>query len=132
MAYWKFADAITKGEPVYLHDGGSVTRDFTYIDDIVDGIMLLMYSFAPDHTSTVYNIGSQNPYSVSTLLSLIEKELCKRATTISVPLPAGMAKHTCADNWKLHTATDFIARTSLADGIKRFVNWYKKYHEKGK
>jgi UDP-glucuronate 4-epimerase len=131
MAYWKFADAITSGDTIKLHNGGTVTRDFTYIDDVVDAIMLLMDAPAPDHSSTVYNIGSQNPQEVLTLLSLIEKELCKRASSIlSVPLPVGMAKRTCADNWKLHTATGYVAKTSLAEGVKKFVDWYKEYHGK--
>lgn len=129
MAYWKFANAISNGETITLHNGGQVSRDFTYIDDIVDGIILLMESPMLSHSHEIYNIGSQQPHEVIELLSLIEENLCRRASAIiSVPLPAGMAKRTCADNWKLHTATGYVAKTSLAEGVKNFVEWYQRYN----
>lgn len=131
MAYWKFSDAIMNGDPIHLHNSGTVQRDFTYIDDVVDAIMLLLDAPALDYSSAVYNIGSQNPKGVLILLGLIERELGKQAYSVeSMPLPVGMAKCTYADNWKLHEATGFVAKTSLPEGIKKFVDWYKDYHAK--
>ena len=144
MAYWLFADAIAKGEPLTLFDNGLLKRDFTYIDDIVEGIVRVSQSppaanadYDSNHpdpaTSSapyrVLNIGSHAPVLVKDLVALIEDTMGKKAHIIHAPMQKGDVAATFADVAPLEHLTGFTPQTPLAVGVRRFVSWYKDFHK---
>lgn len=143
MAVYLFTDAIAQGKPIKVANGGKVWRDFTYIDDIVEGVLrVLDRPVAPDPSwdafnpnpatsaspHRVYNIGNNRPEELSRLISLIEKEVGRPAIRTDVPLPPGDVLETAADITDLVRDTGFSPATSIDDGIHRFVAWYRNYH----
>jgi len=143
MAVYKFTHAIAEGREIQVANAGRVWRDFTYVDDIVEGIVRLVAKAPspnpvwnaerPDPaTSTaphrVYNIGNDNPEEVNDLIALIENALGKKANRVDVPLPPGDVLETRADVSDLRRDVGFAPSTSLKDGVDRFVQWYKEYH----
>ena len=143
MAVYKFTHAIAQGHEIQVANGGKVWRDFTFVDDIVEGIVRLVdRAPAPDPawnaldpdpaTSTaphrVYNIGNDSPEEVNRLIALIEAALGRQAIRADVPLPPGDVLETRADVSDLRRDVGFAPSTSLEDGVQRFVAWYKDYH----
>ena len=143
MAVYTFTRAIAEGRPINVAHAGRVWRDFTYVDDIVEGIVRLAFhdatpdpswnAEAPDPATSsapyrLYNIGNDRPEEVNTLIALIEKALGRKANRVDVPLPPGDVLETRADVSALHRAVGFAPSISLEDGIGRFVEWYRGYH----
>jgi UDP-glucuronate 4-epimerase len=143
MAYFLFTDAIAKGEPITLFNEGLLRRDFTYIDDIVEGIVRLTdkppqknehYDRSNPDPSTssapyrILNIGNHDPVEVKQLLSLIEQGLGKKAKIIHAPMQKGDVEATFANTDPLNRLTGFTPQTSLAEGVGRFIAWYKDYY----
>jgi UDP-glucuronate 4-epimerase len=130
MAYYSFARAIMAGEPITLYEGGTLRRDFTYIDDIVAGVVGCL-----DHPSgeavpaRVLNIGNHRSEQVSTLVRLLEQSLGRRAVLREAPRPPADVDETFASIGAIAALTGFAPRTSLEDGIPRFVAWFKGWHE---
>ncbi|MFT0891292.1 NAD-dependent epimerase [Pseudochelatococcus sp. G4_1912] len=144
MAVYIFTDAIARGTPITVANSGRVWRDFTYIDDVVEGVMqvldhpatpnLTWDALSPDPATSsaphrVYNIGNNRPEELNHLIGLIEKEVGRAALRKEVPLPPGDVLETAADITDLASATGFSPATSLDEGIRRFVAWYRGYHE---
>ncbi len=129
MAYYSFAKAIAAGEPITVYDGGMLKRDFTYVDDIVDGVVGCLER-PPDGAlpARVLNIGNRQSERVCTLISLLEQALGKRAILRDAPRPAADVEETCADVSAIAALTGFAPRTPLAVGIPRFVEWFRAWH----
>ncbi len=143
MAVYKFTHAIAEGREIQVAHAGRVWRDFTYVDDIVEGIVRLVErapgpdphwnALSPDPAISpaphrLYNIGNDRPEEVNRLIALIEAALGRKARRVDVPLPAGDVLETRADVSDLRRDVGFAPATSLEDGIRRFVEWYKSYH----
>ena len=129
MAYYSFAEAIMSGRPITLFDGGTLRRDFTYIDDIVDGILRCLAD-APAGTglpARVMNIGNNTSEDVARLVSLLEQSLGRRAVIHTAPRPATEVGETCADLGRIEAAVGFVPHTKLDQGIPRFAAWFLGY-----
>ncbi len=132
MAYYGFARAIAAGEPITLYDGGRLKRDFTYIDDIVGGVLgALDRPPRESPPSRVLNIGNHRAEEVRTLVALLEQALGRRAVIREAPRPDADVEETFADVAAIAALADFAPRTSLAEGIPRFVAWFRAYHGVG-
>ena len=144
MAYFLFADAIAKGEPLTLFDKGRLRRDFTYIDDIVEGIIRVTQKppeanpnydrNRPDPATSsapyrVLNIGNHTPVPVKDLVAFIEEALGKKARIIDAPMQKIDVEATFADVEPLTQLTGFTPQTSLSTGVSRFVSWYKNFYK---
>lgn len=130
MAPWLFTEAILRGEPIKVFNHGRLQRDFTYIDDIVEGILrVLAQPPQGDCPHTLYNIGNHQPVELMTFISTIEQALGREAEKIYLPMQDGDVPITYADTQKLRDAVGFSPDTPLADGMQRFVDWYRAYHQ---
>jgi UDP-glucuronate 4-epimerase len=141
MAVYMFTKAVFEGTPITLFEGGALERDFTYIDDIVEGIARLLpvapapggdpETSRPDRSSAPYricNIGNSQPVRVRELVTLIEAAAGRRAKVRSLPMPVSDVPLTSASTDELAELVGFKPHTSLADGVERFVAWYRAYH----
>jgi UDP-glucuronate 4-epimerase len=129
MAYYAFARAILAGEPIPVYDGGRPKRDFTYIDDIVAGVVGAMDR--PPGTSEgarVLNIGNHRSETVSRLVSLLEDALGRRAVIRDVKRPVADVESTWADVNAIGALTGYAPTTPLEVGIPRFAAWFMNYH----
>lgn len=134
MAYYSFTRAIDAGRPIDVFNHGEMKRDFTYIDDIVEGIVrvisLIPISQANDTTNAkapfrVLNIGNNNPVTLRRFISAIENSLGKNAIENLLPMQAGDVPITYADINPLSALCGFQPSTSIEDGIDKFVDWYR-------
>ena len=129
MAYYSFARAIMAGEPITLYDGGTLRRDFTYIDDIVAGVVgCLDHPPAGSPPVRVLNIGNNRSELVSTLVQLLESALGRRAIVREAPRPLADVEETFASVEAIAALTGFAPRTSLGEGIPRFAAWFKGWN----
>jgi UDP-glucuronate 4-epimerase len=131
MAYYGFARAIVEGRPITLYEGEGLARDFTYVDDVVDGILRVLDvppSGAEGAPLRLLNIGNRHPETVATLVRLLEQELKREAVVRHAPRPASDLERTWADVDAIEKLTGWTPRTSLADGIRRFVGWFREFH----
>jgi UDP-glucuronate 4-epimerase len=128
MAYFSFARAIVAGEPITVYDGGRLKRDFTYIDDIVAGVVGCM-DRPPEGElpARVLNIGNHRSEEVNTLIALLEQSLGQRAIVRDVARPAADVAETFASVDAIGSLTGFLPSTSLAEGIPRFVAWFRAW-----
>ena len=136
MALFKFTKAILDGTPLELFNHGKMQRDFTYIDDIVEGVMLTLErppdaEGAEDSTARyrIYNIGNNQPVELTRLVELLEQKIGKKAVIKPLPLQPGDVPKTYADIENLTAATGYRPQTPLEIGINRFVDWYLEYYK---
>jgi UDP-glucuronate 4-epimerase len=137
-----FADAIMQGRPVPLFNAGHMERDFTYIDDIVEGVVRSCWvtatpnrawsGDAPDSASSaapyrIYNIGNGQPVQVLRVVELLEQNFGRKAERDLLPMQPGDVPATFADISELSRATGFKPDTSIEVGVAAFVDWYKAY-----
>jgi len=134
MAYYSFTEAIIMGHPIDVFNSGIMQRDFTYIDDIVEGIVRLIdlppISQANETTNAmapfrVLNIGNNNPVTLRRFIGAIEKSVGKKANENLLPMQAGDVSITYADINPLSELCGFHPKTSIEDGIGKFVDWYR-------
>ncbi|UZK69497.1 NAD-dependent epimerase [Sphingomonas sp. S1-29] len=138
MAMWLFADAIMAGRPIAVFNHGKMQRDFTYIDDIVDGVVACLDhppaddgaeksggSVAPHR---IYNIGNNQPEQLGDMIDLIERAIGREAVREYQPMQPGDVPATYADIDAIQRDLGFAPRTSLAEGIPRFVEWFRGYN----
>lgn len=130
MAYFKFTDAIFKGREIEVYNYGKMKRDFTYIDDIVEGVIKLLDKIPERDDITgapfkIYNIGNNKPVDLLYFIEIIEKELGKVAKKKFLPLQQGDVLETYADIKELERSIGFRPKMSIEDGLKRFIDWYK-------
>jgi UDP-glucuronate 4-epimerase len=130
MAYYSFARAIVAGEPITLYDGGRLRRDFTYIDDIVAGVLGALGQPPEQEVPPVrvLNIGNHRGEEVRTLVALLEHALGRTAVVRDAARPAADVAETFASVEAIGALTGFAPRTTLAEGIPRFVAWFKEWH----
>jgi UDP-glucuronate 4-epimerase len=132
MAYWLFTDAILQDRPIPVFGGGKLRRDFTYIDDIVAALVRIVeapFAVASGQAPhRIYNLGNNHPEDVSTLIRLIEQATGKTARIEQAEGPPGDVRETYADITKAAQDFGFVPKISLAEGIPRFVDWYRRYH----
>jgi UDP-glucuronate 4-epimerase len=132
MAYWSFTQKILAGEPLPVFGGGKLRRDFTYIDDIVNGIVRIVEApftgEAQKAPHRIYNLGNSHPEEVTALIRAIETATGKTARIVQTDGPAGDVTETYADISRASRDFGFVPRIPLTEGIPRFVNWYRAYH----
>jgi UDP-glucuronate 4-epimerase len=144
MALFKFTKAILDGKPIDVYNNGNMRRDFTFIDDIVEGVARVVRTLPkpnPDWTGAkpdpgtsfapyrVYNIGNNNPVELNHFIAVIEKCLGKTAVKNMMPLQPGDVPATYANVDDLIKDVGFKPATSIEDGITAFVRWYKEYYK---
>ena len=131
MATWIFTKKIINEEPIDVFNNGNMERDFTYIDDIINGTISILDSCKDDSNknfSKVYNIGNNKPENLLNFISLIEENLGKKAIKIMKPLQKGDVPNTYADIKDIQADYNFTPKTKLAEGIPKFIEWFKSYH----
>lgn len=144
MALFKFTDLIIKGEPIEVYNYGDHSRDFTYIDDIVQGIISSSKSIPqgngdwdglnPDPATSrapwrLFNIGNSKPEQLMNYIQTLENKLNLRAKTKMLPMQPGDVKDTFADTSLLEEATNYESKTNISIGIGNFVEWYLEYYD---
>ncbi|HSU04936.1 MAG TPA: NAD-dependent epimerase/dehydratase family protein [Acetobacteraceae bacterium] len=132
MAYFSFARAIVRGDPITVYDGGRLRRDFTYIDDIVAGVVGCLEQ-PPDGALPVrvLNIGNHRSEAVATLINLLEQGLARRAVIQHVAKPPIDVEETFAATEAISALTGYAPSTPLAVGIPRFVAWFREWEGAG-
>jgi UDP-glucuronate 4-epimerase len=143
MALFKFTRGILEGEPIPVFNEGKMIRDFTYVDDVAEGVVRVVDRVAepdmdwnssdPDPARSrapyrVYNIGNNQPVPLLEYIAVLEEQLGKKAKMELLPMQPGDVPSTMADVSELEAAVGFRPRTSVRDGIAAFVNWYKNYY----
>lgn len=123
MAYYHFAKQISQGLPIQVFNAGKMRRDFTYIDDIVQGTTAAIDLGAPYE---IFNLGGNRPIELTYLIELIEKALGKKAIQEMKPMQLGEVLETYADIEKSEKLLNYRPTISIEEGISRFVDWYKK------
>jgi len=125
MAVWSFAEHILNGDTLDVFGRGEMARDFTYIDDIVAGILLALdLDGDPQEPARIFNIGRGEPVSVNDLIGLLERRLERPATRRDLPRNPAEAERTHANIDRLIEATGYEPKVSLAEGLDRFVTWF--------
>lgn len=130
MAPWLFTEAILEGKPIKVFNHGKMMRDFTYIDDIVEGVIRIQDE-APTESIpyNLFNIGNNEPIQLSRFIQAIEKATGKTAEKIMLDMQPGDVERTYADTARLEEAVGYRPETEIELGIERFVDWYKAYQK---
>jgi UDP-glucuronate 4-epimerase len=146
MAIFSFTRAIIEGTPIRLFNRGDMSRDFTYIDDVCEGIIRALDSPAcgdstwscaqptPASSSApfvVYNLGNDKPVQLRYLVSLLEHHIGRQAILVEAPMQAGDVHRTWADIGAMEAALKFRPQTCIEQGVERFVHWYRSYYGTG-
>jgi UDP-glucuronate 4-epimerase len=144
MALFLFTRAILEGRPIQVFNHGRMERDFTYIDDIIEGVMRIMKKVpesnpdwngnSPDPGTSkapyrIYNIGNNQPVSLMNFIESIERALGKKAEKQFLEMQPGDVPSTYADIDDLMTAVNFKPETSIEIGIERFISWYRNFYQ---
>jgi UDP-glucuronate 4-epimerase len=125
MSPMLFARAIMEGRPIQVFNHGDMQRDFTYIDDVVEGTLRVLDRPA---RYAIYNIGNHQPVSLLDYIGALERTLGKKATLEMQPMQPGDVKATYADTRALQQAVGFVPSTQLQDGLVRFAGWFRNYY----
>jgi UDP-glucuronate 4-epimerase len=129
MAYWTFTRDIIEGRPIKVFNNGELERDFTWIDDIVSGVvataMQAPATMQPLHR--IYNIGNNRPVQLSRFIAIIEEAVGRKAERLMLPMQAGDVHATCANIDALQRDYGYAPTTKLEEGIPRFVAWYRDW-----
>ncbi len=133
MAYYKFAMKIMKREKIQIYNNGDMYRDFTYIDDVVKGVVnILCNPPGADENGAkykIYNIGNHEPVKLMDFIGELERQLGKEADKEYLPMQPGDVYRTYADVSELMKDFEFKPDTSIAEGIGKFVEWFKEYYQ---
>lgn len=130
MAVYMFTEAIMQGRPLQVYANGTLQRDFTYVDDIVNGMLSILERQKEANPPALMNIGNNRPVTVSTLVSLIEETTEGKAIIEYLPMQPGDVKATFADITRISNFSGFSPQTDLGAGLRRFVDWYRDYIKK--
>lgn len=126
MALFTFANKIVAGEPIDVYNYGNMKRDFTYVDDIVQGIFGLLDQIPEG--DEIFNIGYGKQVGLMEFITEIEKNLGRTAEKNMLPMHPADSKETWSDTSKLYNLTGYNPKTSVVDGVKEFIDWYKSYY----
>jgi UDP-glucuronate 4-epimerase len=139
MAMWIFTKALYAGEPLPLFNGGEMRRDFTFIDDIVRGVIACLDSPPRDDDEVkaggsasphaLYNIGNSRSEDLMRVVELLERETGRKALLDPKPMQVGDVKETFADISAIERDHGFEPSTTIDEGVPRFVRWYREYHD---
>jgi UDP-glucuronate 4-epimerase len=144
MAYFKFADAIIKGQPINVYNNGEMQRDFTYVDDIVEGIMRVIDKPAkpnpdwdrknPDPATSsapyrLYNIGNSSPVKLTNFIEALENAIGKKAIKNMLPMQLGDVVSTDADMGDLEHDFSYHPKTDIQTGINAFITWFREFYQ---
>lgn len=127
MAYFGFTEAIMAGRPIEVYGEGRMARDFTYVDDIVDGVIGVLDRPPPRAGHQVYNIGDSHPVGLMEMIATLEAALGREAVKIMRPMQPGDVTATYADVSKLSALTGYAPKVPLAEGLGRFVAWWRDW-----
>ena len=128
MAPWLFTEAILKGNPIKVFNHGKMMRDFTYIDDIVEGVIHIQEVIPTNAIPySLFNIGNNEPIQLSRFIAAIETATSKSAEKIMLDMQPGDVERTYADTVRLEEAVGYKPQTEIEYGIQQFVDWYKEY-----
>lgn len=145
MALFLFTKAIIEGKPIQLFNNGNMVRDFTYVDDIVEGIVQTLklpakaddqydpYHPAPATSNSqfrIFNIGNSSPVQLLDFIEVLEEKIGRKAIKQMLPMQPGDVLGTWADVTALHQLTGYSPKTPIKEGIKAFVDWYRRYYGK--
>ena len=138
MAMWIFTKALYEGRELPLFNSGEMRRDFTYIDDIVSGVIACLDGPPNDDGSekpggshgphAIYNIGNNRSEELMRVVALLEQETGRKAVASPLPMQPGDVKETCADISAIQRDHGFRPATTIDEGVPRFVRWYRDYH----
>ena len=143
MAAYLFTKAILAGEPINVFNGGRMRRDFTYVGDVAEAVVRVMDAIPepnPDWSSNdpdpatsnapfrIFNIGNSEPVELDHFISVLERLIGKQAIRNDLPLQPGDVLSTSADTSDLEAEINYRPRTSIEDGLAKFVSWYRKYY----
>jgi UDP-glucuronate 4-epimerase len=143
MAAYLFTKAILAGEPINVFNGGKMRRDFTYVGDVAEAVVRVMDAIPepnPDWSSNdpdpatsnapfrIFNIGNSEPVELDHFISVLERLIGKQAIRNDLPLQPGDVLSTSADTSDLEAEINYRPRTSIEDGLAKFVSWYRKYY----
>lgn len=143
MVMFKFVKAILEGQSINVYNNGRMQRDFTYIDDVVESVVRIMDVVpGPDHEWSseaprpnsslapyrLYNVGNGQPVELLEIIALLEEALGKKAKRNMLPLQPGDVPATFADSTDFEKVTGFKPRTSIRDGVREFVEWYRSFY----
>lgn len=129
MAYFGFTRKILAGEPIEVYGEGKMARDFTFIDDIVDGVIGSLDHPPAQGEHRVLNIGDSHPVGLMDMIETLEKALGREATKIMRPMQPGDVTATFADVSRLRDLTGYKPKVMLSEGIERFVAWYREFYQ---
>lgn len=133
MAYFKFVDAISNNKSIDVYNHGKMQRDFTYIDDVVEGIVRVLDQPPNPDTTTppykLYNIGNNQPVTLMRFIEVIETAMGKTADKNFLPMQPGDVPATYADVDALMNDVGFQPKTPIEEGIQKFVTWYRSYYQ---
>jgi UDP-glucuronate 4-epimerase len=143
MVMFKFAKAILDGQPITVFNNGHMRRDFTYIDDVVESVVRVIDVIptpdaewssdrpSPNSSSApfrLYNVGNEQPVELTDVIALLEESLGKKAKRNLLPMQPGDVPATFADTTDLAKVTGFTPRTTIKEGVEKFVEWYRSYY----
>jgi UDP-glucuronate 4-epimerase len=128
MAYFSFTRKILAGEPIEVYGEGRMARDFTYIDDIVDGVVGVLDHppAGPEHR--VFNIGDSHPVGLMDMIAALERAVGREANKIFRPMQPGDVTSTYANVDRLHALTGYRPKVMIEEGLTRFADWYRRFH----
>ena len=130
MLIFKYLKKSFNKKTFYLNNFGNHSRDFTYIDDIVKSISKLLNVDSFENKYSIFNIGGENAFDLMNYVSVIEGALSLKGTYDFLPMQLGDVEKTEADLQNLRKVIDFAPKTNIKTGIKKFVDWYRKYYDK--
>ena len=128
MAYFSFTQKILRGEPIEVYGEGRMARDFTYIDDIVDGIVGALDHPPAGQDPRILNIGDSHPVGLLDMIETLEGAIGRTAEKIMRPMQPGDVTATFADVSQLHALTGYRPKVMLAEGLQKFADWYRGYY----
>ncbi|MEG3090202.1 SDR family NAD(P)-dependent oxidoreductase [Sphingomonas sp. PB1R3] len=128
MAYFSFTRKILGGEPIEVFGGGRMARDFTYIDDIVDGIVGALDRPPSRGDHRLFNIGGSHPVGLMDMIATLEKAIGREALKIMKPMQPGDVTATYADVSRLNALTGYDPQVRLDEGLGRFARWYRDHY----
>ena len=126
MALFLFTKAILEEKPIKVFNHGNMERDFTYIDDILSGTIA---SLEHSYPYEIFNLGNNQTVKLNYFIELIEKELSKKAKKEMLPMQPGDVASTCADIDNSKAKLGFDPKTSIEEGVQKFITWYKDYYK---
>ena len=144
MALFLFTEAAINGKPIKVFNNGNMMRDFTYIDDIVEGVFKILFKIPsknnlwdannPNSSFSsapykIYNIGNNSPVNLNDFITCIESELNIKINKNYMPIQPGDVQKTYADVENLVKEIEFKPRTSIKNGVKEFIKWYKNFYK---